>query len=149
MFLRYGAVASVALVAVVLLGPPGPSTLWQDDRPLLVLAAVALLMLLRDRDQSSAALVVVGGVLLLGGVYLVKNPRSAGTSRCSFPPRRSLQVSRLRPFLVDSAQPGSPSSRAWRRSVCSTPCPAAATTTCSLRSRAASREASRTVGSPS
>ena len=72
--LRYGAVASVALMAVVLLDRPGPATLWQDDRPLLVLAAVALLTLLRDRDQSSAALVVVGGVLLLGGVYLVKNP---------------------------------------------------------------------------
>ena len=72
--LRYAAVASLALVAMVLLGRPGPSTLWQDDRPLLVLAAVALLMLLRDRERSSAALVVVGGVLLLGGVYLVKNP---------------------------------------------------------------------------
>jgi hypothetical protein len=72
--LRYGAVASLAVVAAVVLDRPGPSTLWQDDRPLLILAAVALLVLLRDRERSAAALVVLGGVLLLGAVYLVKNP---------------------------------------------------------------------------
>jgi hypothetical protein len=72
--LRYGAVASLGVVAVVVLERPGPSTLWQEDRPLLILAAVALVVLLHDRERSPAALVVLGGVLLLGAVYLVKNP---------------------------------------------------------------------------
>jgi len=72
--LRYGGLASLPLVAIVVLDHPGPSTLWMDDRPLLLLAAVALLVLLSDRTRSSAALVVLAAVLLLGAVYLVKNP---------------------------------------------------------------------------
>ena len=72
--LRYAGIASLPLVALVVLDRPGPSTLWVDDRPLLLVAAVALLILLCDRGRSSGALVVLAAVLLLGAVYLVKNP---------------------------------------------------------------------------
>lgn len=72
--LRYAGIASLPLVALVVLDRPGPSTLWVDDRPLLIVAAVALLVLLCDRGRSSGALVVLTAVLLLGAVYLVKNP---------------------------------------------------------------------------
>ena len=75
--LLYGAVAALAVVALVIVGRPGPATLWEVDRPLLVLAALALVVLLRDRERRPGALVVLGAVLLLGAVYLVKNPTLA------------------------------------------------------------------------
>ena len=73
----YGAVAALAVVALVVAGRPGPATLWEVDRPLLVVAALALVVLLRDRERRSHAFLVLGGVLLLGAVYLVKNPTLA------------------------------------------------------------------------
>ena len=150
--LRYGAVASVALMAVVLLDRPGTGdALAGRLRPLPRSSRLSwLLTLLRDRDQSSR-----------GARRRRRRPpprgRISGQEPCARPVLRSAPSRRRArgrsracgPSWVDSAQPGSPSSRAWRRSVRFTPCPAAATTTCSPRSRAASRDASGTVGSPS
>ena len=72
--LRYSAVAALGVVALVVAVHPGPAAVWQDDWPLLLLGAAGLLVLVRDRQQSTAALVVLTVVLLLGSVYLVKNP---------------------------------------------------------------------------
>jgi hypothetical protein len=72
--LRYGAVAALGLATLVMSTRPGPVEVWHSDRPLLVLGAAALLAVLVGRDDNTAALGALTVVLLLGSVYLVKNP---------------------------------------------------------------------------
>jgi hypothetical protein len=71
--LPYLSLAGLGLAAVALVDRPGPAALWHDDWPLLVVGAAGLVVLARGRDPKPAA-AVIGAVLLLGSVYLVKNP---------------------------------------------------------------------------
>ena len=74
-WLRYAAVAAAGLVVLAVAVEPGPLALWHADWPLLLAGAAGLVVLLdRRRDNDAAALTVVAIVLLLGSVYLVKNP---------------------------------------------------------------------------
>jgi Dolichyl-phosphate-mannose-protein mannosyltransferase len=74
-WLRYAAMAAAGLVVLAVAVEPGPLALWHEDWPLLVAGAAGLAVLLdRRRDNDAAALTVVAVVLLLGSVYLVKNP---------------------------------------------------------------------------
>jgi hypothetical protein len=74
-WLRYAAVAAAGLVAIAVAIEPGPVALWHNDWPLLLAGAAGLVVLLeRGRANHPAALTAVAIVLLLGSVYLVKNP---------------------------------------------------------------------------
>lgn len=74
-WLRYAAVPAAGLVALAVAMEPGPLALWHADWPLLVAGAAGLAVLLeRGRNHQAAALTAVAIVLLLGSVYLVKNP---------------------------------------------------------------------------
>jgi hypothetical protein len=68
-------VAAVSLAAFAFTIEPGPKALWQDDWPLLLAGAAGVAVLVaRRRSHQTATLTVLGIVLLLGSVYLVKNP---------------------------------------------------------------------------
>ena len=74
-WLRYAAAPAAGLVALAVAVEPGPLALWHDDWPLLLAGAAGLTVLLeRGRNHQVAALTAVAIVLLLGSVYLVKNP---------------------------------------------------------------------------
>ena len=74
-WLRYMAVAAAGLVVLAVAVEPGPLALWHDDWPLLLAGAAGLAVLLqRGRANYPAALTAVAVVLLLGAVFLVKNP---------------------------------------------------------------------------
>ena len=74
-WLLYLPVAAVVLVAFAIATEPGPQELWQDDWPSLLAGAAGLAVLVaRGRNHQAATLTAVGIVLLLGSVYLVKNP---------------------------------------------------------------------------
>jgi hypothetical protein len=72
--LRPIGIAGFGAVALALLGTSGPLELWHDDWPLLVVGAAGFLLLLRDDRGSALAVLALGAVVLLGAVYLVKNP---------------------------------------------------------------------------
>ncbi len=74
-YLRYAAIAGLGAGGLAILTEPGPSALWHNDWPLLVLAAAAgVVLLIRDESRSATAAFVVGATLLLGAVYVLKNP---------------------------------------------------------------------------
>jgi hypothetical protein len=74
-WLRSASVVGAALVALAVALEPGPLALWHADWPLLLAGAAGLVVLLeRGRDHEKVAVAAVGVVLLLGSVYLVKNP---------------------------------------------------------------------------
>ena len=75
--LRYLAVAAGGLVVAALLTQSGPGELWRNDWPLLVLGGLGALLLLRDERRSAVPAVVLAVVLLLGAVYVLKNPTLA------------------------------------------------------------------------
>ena len=72
--LRYAAIAGLGAAAFVILTESGPGALWRNDWPLLVLGAAGFLLLIRDESRSATAAFVLGAGLLLGAVYLLKNP---------------------------------------------------------------------------
>jgi hypothetical protein len=65
--------AGLCVAALAVVDRPGPEAVWHDDWPLLVLGAAGTLVLVRGRE-ATAAPALTGAVLLLGSVYLVKNP---------------------------------------------------------------------------
>jgi hypothetical protein len=73
-YLRYAAIAGLGAGGFAILTQPGPSALWRNDWPLLILAAVGVVLLIRDESRSAIAVFVVGASLLLGAVYVLKNP---------------------------------------------------------------------------
>src|SRR5262249_50838720 len=72
--LRFAVALAVAAVALALLTTTGPAGLVGVEWPLLLLGAVALVVVLGDRRHGSAAVMALGAVVLLGAVYLLKNP---------------------------------------------------------------------------
>ncbi len=72
--LRCAAMTGLATAAFVILTESGPGALWRNDWPLLVLGAGGFILLIRDRSRSNLAAFVLGVGLLLGAVYLAKNP---------------------------------------------------------------------------
>jgi hypothetical protein len=114
-WLRYAAVAAAGLVVLAVAVEPGPLALWHADWPLLLAGAAGLVVLLdRRRDNDAAALTVVAVVLLLGSVYLVKNPGSCATSRSCSPPPRCSPAWLCRHSRRGSVLPRSRRSRSWR-----------------------------------
>ena len=71
---RFVAVACAAAVAVALFTQAGPREVWRVDWPLLVLGGLSLMLLLCDGRGTMIAMVAMGFVLLLGTVYVLKNP---------------------------------------------------------------------------
>jgi hypothetical protein len=71
---QLAAVAALAAAGFVVLTSAGPAELWHSDWPLLVLGAAGFVVLIRDREQRATAMLAMGLVLLLGSVYLLKNP---------------------------------------------------------------------------
>jgi hypothetical protein len=74
--LRYAAILGLGLVTLGVVTRAGPAEVWSHDWWLLVLGLVGFVVLLLDRRRSPAAMLVLAGVLLLGVVYVVKNPAS-------------------------------------------------------------------------
>ena len=74
LIVRCAAVAGVGAATLVVLTSPGAGDLWRDDWPLLVLAVAGFAVLIGDEHRSAIAVLLLGGALLLGSVYLVKNP---------------------------------------------------------------------------
>jgi hypothetical protein len=71
---RYATLAALAAAGIALLVEPGPATVWQVDWPLILVGAAGFVVLATDSDQRKRAGAVLGVVVLLGSVYLVKNP---------------------------------------------------------------------------
>jgi hypothetical protein len=71
---RIVALAGVAAVAFALFTQDGPREVWHSDWPLLILGGLSLMLLLRDERGTTVATVALGVVLLLGAVYVLKNP---------------------------------------------------------------------------
>jgi 4-amino-4-deoxy-L-arabinose transferase-like glycosyltransferase len=71
---RYGAIAGLGAAALVILTTSGPADLWRNDWPLLVLGAAGLVVLVRDQRRGAIAVLTLGAAVLLGAVYLMKNP---------------------------------------------------------------------------
>jgi hypothetical protein len=74
MWVRYAAVVGLAAVTFVVASAPAVEELWRDDRALLVVGAAGFLVLLHDARHRPAALLVLGAGVLLGSVYVIKNP---------------------------------------------------------------------------
>ena len=75
--LRLLALAALAAVAVAVVTQVGPGELWQRDWPILVLGAAGFVVLLREERLTPVALASLAVVVLLGGVYVLKNPTLA------------------------------------------------------------------------
>ena len=71
---RVLAIAGAGAVGFSLVTQAGPQGIWHSDWPLLVLGAVSLTLLLRNDDGTTVATVALGAVILLGAVYVLKNP---------------------------------------------------------------------------
>jgi hypothetical protein len=71
---RFVAVVGVSAIALALFTHAGPLEVWHSDWPLLVLGGVSVTILLRDERGTTVATLALGGVLLLGSVYVLKNP---------------------------------------------------------------------------
>jgi len=106
-FGRVLAVGAAGMIAFSVITHAGPREVWRFDWPLLALCGVSAAILLRDERGSRLTTLVLGVVLLLGAVYVVKNPSLdryfsllvpvfvllAGLSAASLP-------GRLRPFAL-------------------------------------------------
>jgi hypothetical protein len=75
--LEYAAVAAVGLVPLVVATRAGAAEVWHTDWPLLVLGAFGFAAVLYDKRRRTTAMVALGAVLLLGAVYVLKNPTLA------------------------------------------------------------------------
>jgi hypothetical protein len=71
---RYAALAGLAAATFVVASAPAVEELWRDDRALLVVGAAGFVVLLRDASNRRTALLVLGAAVLLGSVYVIKNP---------------------------------------------------------------------------
>jgi hypothetical protein len=72
--LPWASVAGGLAIALAIATQEGPALLWEREWPLLVLSAAGLAVLVVRSGQSGLASAVVGAVLLLGSVYIFKNP---------------------------------------------------------------------------
>jgi hypothetical protein len=72
-WLPHFALASLGVVVLAVVLRPGPATVWHEEWPLLLVGGAGLLVLVRQRRPETAGL-VMAVVLLLGSIYLVKNP---------------------------------------------------------------------------
>jgi hypothetical protein len=75
--IRFATVVGLGGAVFALFAISGPHDLWREDWPLLVLGTGGVLVLVRDERRSEVATLTLGLVLLLGAVYLVKNPSLA------------------------------------------------------------------------
>jgi hypothetical protein len=75
--LEYAALVAFALVPIMVSTREGAAEVWHTDWPLLVLAAVGFVVLLLDRRRRGTAIVALGAVVVLGAVYVLKNPTLA------------------------------------------------------------------------
>lgn len=73
-FLPWAAIAGGLAVALAIATQEGPALLWEREWPLLMLSAAGLVALVLRSGRSDVAPAVVGAVLLLGSVYIFKNP---------------------------------------------------------------------------
>ncbi len=71
---RYGAILGLGAAALAIVTTSGPGGIWRTDWPLLLLAAAGFVVLIRDRSRNAIAALTLGAALLLGAVYLMKNP---------------------------------------------------------------------------
>jgi hypothetical protein len=71
---RYGAMAGLVAAAVAVVTTSGPGEVWRTDWPLLLMGAAGFVVLLRDEKRGAIAALTLGAALLLGAVYLIKNP---------------------------------------------------------------------------
>ena len=72
--LLLAAAAGLGLAALALVTQAGPAEVWRTDWPVLALGALGFVMLLYDESRRRAAMVVGAAVLVLGAVYVLKNP---------------------------------------------------------------------------
>ena len=72
--LKLGSLIAVALVGLVLVAEPGPAEVWAYDWPLVVIGVLAIVAVVRDDARGSTARFVLGALVLLGCVYVLKNP---------------------------------------------------------------------------
>jgi hypothetical protein len=71
---RVLALAGAGAITFALFAQAGPQEVWHSDWPLLVLGGVSVAILLRDERGTRVATLALGVVLLLGVVYMLKNP---------------------------------------------------------------------------
>jgi hypothetical protein len=74
---RYVAIAALGGVGFVLLTRSGPHELWSSDWPLVLSGVAGAIVLLREWRGATVVAVALSAVVLLGSVYLVKNPSLA------------------------------------------------------------------------
>jgi hypothetical protein len=72
--LQFAAVAGLGLAALALVTRAGPAEVWRTDWPMLVMGALGFVVLLYDESRRRAAMIVGAAVLILGAVYVLKNP---------------------------------------------------------------------------
>lgn len=72
--LPWAAIAGGLAVALAIATQEGPALLWEREWPLLALSAAGLVVLVVCNGQRALVSAVVGAVLLLGSVYIFKNP---------------------------------------------------------------------------
>lgn len=75
--LAYAAAVAFCLVPLVVATRAGAAEVWHADWPLLMLGAFGFAVLLWDERRRATAMVALGVVLLLGAVYVLKNPTLA------------------------------------------------------------------------
>lgn len=71
---RFAASAAAVVVAFALVTEAGPRGIWHSDWPLLLLGGASVAILLRDERGTTLAAMCLGIVLVLGAVYVLKNP---------------------------------------------------------------------------
>jgi hypothetical protein len=75
--LGYAVLGGLVLAGLVVATRAGAAEVWRTDWPLLVLAALGCIVLLFDKHRRATAMAALGAVLLLGAVYVLKNPTLA------------------------------------------------------------------------
>jgi hypothetical protein len=72
--LQCAAVAGVGSAVLVGVTRTGPAEVWRTDWPMLVVGGLGLVALLGDKHRRGTAMVALGAVVILGAVYVLKNP---------------------------------------------------------------------------
>jgi hypothetical protein len=75
--LRYATIAALAGTVLVLFSASGPHEVWHEDWPTILFGAAGVVLLVGNSRRSAVATFAVGLTVLLGGIYLLKNPSVA------------------------------------------------------------------------